>query len=117
MGSVAKKQERIRKQEMQSEYPICYEECAKLSVTCCNGHTVCEKHHLQRCKVILSEGRKISEGRRCFMCREKILGLHFSTTYWEVLDFVIAEGVLKKKGYIITADNLKMGLDVVRRGR
>ena len=49
------------------------------------------------------------------MCREKILGLNFSTTYWKVVDCVIAEGVLKEKGYYITADNLKMTLDTMKQ--
>ena len=115
-GLCSKKSNRANK-EMQSECPICYKECAKLSVTCCNGHTVCEKHHLQRCKVILGEGRKISKCRRCFLCQDMIAKSSFSTTYWKVLDCVIAEGVLKRKGYTITADNMRLGLDTVYRAK
>jgi hypothetical protein len=41
----------------ENECPVCYDPCAKLSVTCCNGHTICEKHYLQRYKAIYEDGR------------------------------------------------------------
>jgi hypothetical protein len=109
LDCVAKKQERIRKQEMQSECPICYEECAKLSVTCCNGHTVCEKHYLQRCKAIYDEGRfAFGNGMAqcCPMCRAHVSDSAFSTVYFANQKLVIVQGMLKMAGKVADANSI-----------
>ena len=54
------------------ERAVCMEPCAELSVTCCNGHMVCEKHFLQRAKAIYEEGRYAYDDKvqRCFLCKD-----------------------------------------------
>ena len=85
----------------ENECPVCFGPCAKLSVTCCNGHAVCEKHYLQRYKAIYEEGRTAfhdDNAQCCFMCRSKIQDSSFSKPYFDLLEIVIAQGVLKRAG-------------------
>ena len=85
----------------ENECSVCYGPYAKLSVTCCNGHVVCEKHYLQRYKAIYEEGRTAfnnDDAQRCFMCRSDIEDESFSKTYFNLLNIVIAQGVCFKYG-------------------
>jgi hypothetical protein len=85
----------------ENECPVCFGPCAKLSVTCCNGHAVCEKHYLQRYKAIYEEGRTAfhdDNAQCCFMCRSNIQDSSFSKPYFDLLEIVIAQGVLKRAG-------------------
>jgi len=81
------------------ECSVCYEPCAKLSVTCCNGHTICEKHYLQRYKAIYQEGRQAfhdDNAQSCFLCRTEIGDDEFSLTYHKNMKLVICQGMLTK---------------------
>ena len=102
---------------MQSECPVCYEQCAKLSVTCCNGHAVCEKHYLQRCKAIYEEGRlaygKGNMGQCCPVCRKKVPDRKFSTVYFANQKLVVAQGMLKVSGKVADAKSIEMAAKVI----
>ena len=84
------------------ECSVCYEPCAKLSVTCCNGHTICEKHYLQRYKAIYEEGTNPfdddNDSQICFFCRTEINDDAFSPIYFRNLQFVILQGNLLREG-------------------
>ena len=84
---------------MSDECAVCMEPCAELSVTCCNGHMVCEKHFLQRAKAVYEEGRYAfgGEGRvqRCFLCRAGIPDDKFSDQHHKTMDCIVVDGVLK----------------------
>ena len=81
------------------ECAVCMELCAELSVTCCNGHKVCEKHYLQRAKAVYEEGRYAfgGEGRvqRCFLCRARIPDNKFSDQHHKIMEAIVVDGVLK----------------------
>ena len=82
----------------ETECAICYQPCAKLSVTCCNGHTICENHYLQRYTAIYEEGRKAfgdDNGQRCFVCRTQMCDSLFSETYFKNLQLVLFQGICK----------------------
>ena len=86
---------------MEAECAICLEPCSKLSVKCCNGHEVCEKHFLQRYKAIYEEGRLAFKGdnaQRCFVCRQKMHDNEFSDTYFKNLRLVIFITNAKNEG-------------------
>ena len=112
-----KKETTKARRQMQSECPVCYEQCTKLSVTCCNGHAVCEKHYLQRCKAIYDEGRlaygKGKMGQCCPVCRKKVPDREFSTVYLTNRKLVVSEGALKHGGHCVTAENLQWLLDII----
>ena len=85
----------------ENECPVCFGPCAKLSVTCCNGHAVCEKHYLQRYKAIYEEGRDAfgtDHAQCCFLCRSHIEDNRFSKTYFDLLKMVVCQGILNKIG-------------------
>ena len=84
----------------ENECPVCYGPCAKLSVTCCNGHTICEKHYLQRYKAIYEEGRLAfgdDNAQCCFMCRSHIEDSFFSKTYFDMMLMVQVQALMKIK--------------------
>ena len=80
------------------ECPVCMETCAELSVTCCNGHKVCEKHFLQRAKAVYEEDRMAFGGdscvQRCFVCRTDLGNDRFSDNYHKLINWVIIYGVM-----------------------
>jgi len=81
--------------------PVCLEECAKLSVTCCNGHTCCQKHFLQRAKAVYSEGRmafRDDDVQRCFTCRTQISDANFSDVYYKNRSLVQTQGFAAATG-------------------
>lgn len=68
------------------ECPVCLEPCAKMTVTCQNGHTCCEKHHLQRAKARIEEGYNAynddeTHCETCVLCRVRIHPVCYSDTY------------------------------------
>ena len=79
------------------ECAVCMEPCAELSVTCCNGHMVCEKHFLQRAKAIYEEGRYAYDDKvqRCFLCRAGIPDNKFSDVHHKIMEAIVVDGVLK----------------------
>ena len=84
-----------------NECVVCMEQCAELSVLCCNGHRVCEKHYLHRAKAIYEEGRLAfaeDEVQRCFLCRADIDDDKFSDRHHIVMSIVIADGLFKQIG-------------------
>jgi hypothetical protein len=82
------------------ECVVCMEPCAELSIMCCNGHMVCEKHYLQRAKAIYEEGRSAFSNKenvqRCFLCRTDIPTYKFSDKHNKIMDVIIADGEIKK---------------------
>ena len=81
-----------------NECVVCMEQCAELSVLCCNGHRVCEKHYLHRAKAIYEEGRLAfgdDDVQRCFLCRTHINDDKFSKQHFKTLRMVQAYGMLK----------------------
>ena len=90
-----------------NDCPVCYDLCAKLSVTCCNGHSICEKHYLQRYKAIYEEGRMAfsdNHAQCCFMCRSHIEDSRFSKIYFDLLKMVVTQGILNKSGINTSAN-------------
>jgi len=96
-----------------------------LSVTCCNGHTICEKHYLQRYKAIYEDGRlAFGESQEecaqcCFMCRSDIEDSFFNKTYFDVLQIVQVQGMLKmlnidKKAFHPTLVRLKKDMIITK---
>ena len=84
-----------------SECPICYEDTAKLSITCCNGHTCCQKHYLQRAKSIIEEGPSAHAAflrdnnlHSCFLCRTDLNDNDFSEVYFKNLHLLTAKTCL-----------------------
>ena len=81
------------------ECAVCMEPCAKLSITCCNGHVVCENHYLHRTKAIYEEGRSAFNNeqkvQRCFLCRTDIPDEKFSDQHNKTMKAVIVDGRLK----------------------
>ena len=105
----------------ENECPVCHGPCAKLSVTCCNGHTICEKHYLQRHKAIYEDGSMAdinarlaaaAERPRCFMCRCNLENKRFSKTFYSLQDIVISQGLIKMFG--IQKDFLHIGVAHLR---
>lgn len=99
---------------------MCMEPCAELSVTCCNGHTVCEKHFLQRAKAIYEEGRLAfgGEGRvqRCFSCRADIPDNKFSDGWHKTMECIVVNGILKiNEKETGTVRSTKQKNDIYRR--
>ena len=81
-----------------NECVVCMEPCAELSVSCCNGHRVCEKHYLHRAKAIYEEGRLAfhdDDVQRCFLCRTNIEDDKFSEEHFKLLHIVSAYGLFK----------------------
>ena len=71
--------------------PVCFEECAKLSATCSNGHTACDKHWIQLYKAIYEDGKHAfgqTCAKRCFICRVHIPDSTFSDAYFKNLKTV-----------------------------
>ena len=66
-------------------------------VTCENGHSCCQKHHLERIRAIYQEGRFAFDlgpthggGQHCFMCRCNIEDDLFSSAYRKNLHVIQA---------------------------
>lgn len=81
-----------------NECVVCMEPCAESSVSCCNGHRVCEKHYLHRAKAIYEEGRLAfhdDDVQRCFLCRTNIEDDKFSEEHFKLLHIVSAYGLFK----------------------
>ena len=99
-----------------NECVVCMEPCAELSVSCCNGHKVCEKHYLHRAKAIYEEGRLAyheDDVQRCFLCRTGIEDDEFSNKHHKVMT-IVADGMMKqmvKKGIM----SKEMRNEAVRR--
>jgi hypothetical protein len=77
---------------------VCYEEIAEgKGVTCENGHSCCQKHHLERVRAIYQEGcsafgtpsligeKTGDSGQCCFICRQGIPDNLFSENYKKCL--------------------------------
>ena len=81
-----------------NECVVCMEPCAELTVSCCNGHRVCEKHYLHRAKAIYEEGRMAFHAdnvQRCFLCRTDIQDDKFSEEHHKRLHIIQAYGMFK----------------------
>tara|TARA_R110000787_G_C13182188_1_gene421995 strand:+ start:65 stop:571 length:507 start_codon:yes stop_codon:yes gene_type:complete len=92
----------------EKECHVCYEKIPKgKEVTCENGHSCCQTHHLERVRAIYQEdqsafgglGNFVNEqnesGQCCFMCRCNIDDNLFSTNYFKVLQVIQAVEVPK----------------------
>ena len=94
------------------ECAVCMEPCAKLSITCCNGHMVCEKHYLQRAEAVYDEGREPFSDKehinKCFLCRTDIPTEEFSIGHNKKMTARIAKGVFKnyenKTGIVLSKE-------------
>ena len=96
--------------------PICFEKCNPCYVQCPNGHTCCERHHVQRVRAIYEEGgipaaaaaRAIyeeggipaaaacsSNAQHCFECRTYIPDSSFSQKYFDLLRVLFATLLVK----------------------
>ena len=75
---------------------VCYDKVSK-GVTCENGHTCCQKHHLERIRAIYQEGQLAfdSMGQHCFICRCPIKDDRFSKEYFNCLKVIITIGVIQ----------------------
>jgi hypothetical protein len=92
------------KKEPEFECHVCYENVFKdKCVTCGNGHSCCQKHHLQRVRSIYQENNMAygagrdddGAGQRCFICREYIIDESFSLNYFKNLQLIQAVEVPK----------------------
>ena len=95
-----------------NECVVCMEPCNELSVSCCNGHRVCEKHYLHRAKAIYEEGRLAfhdDDVQRCFLCRTDIQDDKFSKQHIKTRHIVQAYGMFKlieeKTGYVFSKED------------
>jgi len=87
---------------------ICYEGISEgKGVTCENGHSCCQKHHLERVRAIYQEGRSAFEGLKgvenangqdCFLCRCYLPDALFSMSYFKCLVVIIAIEIPKMRG-------------------
>jgi len=80
-------------------------------VTCENGHSCCQKHHLERIRAIYQEGRfsftdDEGGGQHCFMCRCSIGDDRFSPAYFKNLHVIQAIELPK----MIGVTNPQLGL-------
>ncbi len=88
---------------MSVECHVCMENvpCNKV-VTCVNGHSCCQKHHLERIRAIYQEGRNAytegGTGQSCFMCRVPIGDNHFSHVFFKNLHIIQAIEIPKMMG-------------------
>ena len=97
----------------QLECHVCMEKIdSDKMVTCENGHSCCQKHHLERIRAIYQEGLLSFEdggGQCCFMCRCSIGDHRFSSAYFKNLRVIQAVELPKMMG--IT--NSQMGLSSI----
>ena len=79
------------------ECHICYENITEgKGVTCENGHSCCQKHHLERIRAMYQEGRSAfggldvggGGGQSCFLCRCCIGDHRFSSSFFNVLKVI-----------------------------
>ena len=86
--------------------------------TCPNGHSCCEKHHIQRIKAIY-EGGKVAfdgvdggkgeqTGQKCFMCRCFMPDACFGENYFKLLRLCAAIEMPKAKGMRIDNQTIEM---------
>lgn len=86
-----------------AECHVCYERVPEeKSVTCCNGHTCCQKHHAERIRAIYQEGGRAysgeAQGQKCFMCRCPIEDARFSVNFFKLFKVILAVEIPKKYG-------------------
>lgn len=97
----------------QLECHVCMEKIdSDKMVTCENGHSCCQKHHLERIRAIYQEGRcafEDGQGQHCFMCRCSLGDHRFSSAYFKNLRVIQAVELPKMMG--IT--NSQMGLSSI----
>jgi hypothetical protein len=95
--------------EIDNTCHVCYEEVPEgKGVTCENGHTCCQKHHLERVRAIYQEGRSAFEGmgtkvenangQDCFMCRCYLPDALFSLSYFKCLTVIQTIEIPKMHG-------------------
>ena len=72
-----------------------------------NGHSCCQKHHLERVRAMYQEGRSAfgglfgcegDSGQHCFMCRCAIGDARFSPSFFKVLRVIQAVEIPKMMG-------------------
>ena len=90
------------------ECHVCYVNIPEgKGVTCENGHSCCQKHHLERVRAMYQEGRSAfgrldgcegESGQHCFMCRCEIGDARFSPSYFKVLQVIQAVEIPKMLG-------------------
>ena len=90
------------------ECHVCYENIPEgKGVTCENGHSCCQKHHLERVRAIYQEGQSAfggldgcggDNGQHCFMCRCAIGDDRFSPSFFKVLRVIQAVEIPKMMG-------------------
>ena len=71
--------------------PICFEKCNPCYVQCPNGHTCCERHHVERIRAIYEGGGRAfgSNAQHCFECRTSIPDSSFSPKYFNLLKVTV----------------------------
>lgn len=97
----------------QLECHVCMEKIdSDKMVTCENGHSSCQKHHLERIRAIYQEGRSAfvdGQGQHCFMCRCSIGDHRFGSAYFKNLRVIQAVELPKMMGI----QNPQMGLSSI----
>jgi hypothetical protein len=86
------------------ECPVCYDTIKPgKGVKCEHGHSVCERHFIERAKSIYSEGKFAFQDdecslQRCFMCRVDMPDELFSKQYFKLLHITQIFGMGKAHG-------------------
>lgn len=97
----------------QLECHVCMEKIdSDKMVTCENGHSCCQKHHLERIRAIYQEGRSAfvsGQGQHCFMCRCSLGDHRFSSAYFKNLSVIQAVELPKLMGI----QNPQLGLSQI----
>lgn len=88
----------------EEECHICYEKIPLgKGVTCLNGHSCCQRHHLERIRSIYQEGRCAfnvpnKTAQDCFICRCAIGDHSFSQSFLNLLTVIQAIEIPKMYG-------------------
>jgi len=92
----------------EKECHVCYEKIPTgKGVTCSNGHSCCQKHHLERVRAMYQEGQSAfggldgcegNSGQHCFMCRCAIGDARFSKSFFKVLVVIQSVEIPKMMG-------------------
>ena len=95
--------------------------------TCRNGHSCCEKHHIQRVKAIYESGEYAfddpdpengsggAQGQMCFMCRCSMRDECFSQTYFKMLRVCLLVEMPKASGgYRIDNETIEAAIGLMK---
>jgi hypothetical protein len=93
---------KLRRKKGDDTCHVCYEKNEPLKMVVCeNGHTCCQKHHLERVRAIYQEGRspyQDESAQKCFMCRCDMPDELFSDMFFNVLRVIQAVEIPKMMG-------------------